>query len=209
MFEHEVTAPASSLGRLAPGVRCSVVCALAEATMMRTMSRLRDEMTPYGPLASEARKGPVPYSYWVVADSLAAGARPPSGGLEGIGRLTQEGIDEIVDLAGIDPEILGHVTVRARPIADLGVPSAAEMVSILDTIDRALDAGRAVYVHCLAGVGRTGTVVGCWLVRHRICPPHDAAALIARLRSQAGMPATRSPETSRQAELVESWVSGT
>lgn len=30
----------------------------------------------------------------------------------------------------------------------------------------ALAAGQTVYVHCYGGIGRTGTVVGCWLVRH-------------------------------------------
>ena len=36
----------------------------------------------------------------------------------------------------------------------------------LGAIDEALAGGRNVYVHCWGGVGRTGTVVGCWLVRH-------------------------------------------
>ena len=33
-------------------------------------------------------------------------------------------------------------------------------------VDDALGEGRTVYVHCWGGIGRTGTVVGCWLVRH-------------------------------------------
>ena len=40
------------------------------------------------------------------------------------------------------------------------------MSDILDAIDAALRDGKTVYVHCWGGVGRTGTVIGCWLVRH-------------------------------------------
>ena len=39
---------------------------------------------------------------------------------------------------------------------------------ILDEIDGAILNGKTVYVHCLGGIGRTGTVVGCYLVRHGI-----------------------------------------
>ena len=41
------------------------------------------------------------------------------------------------------------------------------MREILDCLDDALRSGRKVYVHCRAGIGRTGTVVGCLLVETR------------------------------------------
>lgn len=151
----------------------------------------------------------MPSSYWVVADSLGAGARL-FGSRDGVASIVEVEVDLIVDLMGIESATHGQpdIEVRPHPIADFGVPTAAEMVSILDTIDGALDAGRVVYVHCLAGVGRTGTVVGCWLIRHRICPPREATGLIGRLRHQAGLPGTRSPETRQQVGFVESWVPG-
>ena len=51
------------------------------------------------------------------------------------------------------------------PIEDLSVPTLADMERILGAIDDELAAGRAVYLHCWGGIGRTGTVVGCYLVR--------------------------------------------
>jgi hypothetical protein len=35
---------------------------------------------------------------------------------------------------------------------------------ILQHIRSELEAGRLVYVHCWGGKGRTGTVIGCWLI---------------------------------------------
>ncbi len=50
-------------------------------------------------------------------------------------------------------------------IRDFGIPTKEFMTKILDVIDTALNAGHKVYVHCWGGIGRTGTVVGCYFVR--------------------------------------------
>jgi len=51
-------------------------------------------------------------------------------------------------------------------IRDLSVPDKELMTEILDTIDNAISKNKKAYVHCWGGVGRTGTVVGCHLVRN-------------------------------------------
>jgi protein tyrosine phosphatase len=99
----------------------------------------------------------------------------------------------------------------------MGVPSSKLMTSILDTLDGALGVG-ATYVHCVGGRGRTGTVVGCYLVRHaaRLMGANDgqdagtlALARIAELRAAQRVPlAERSPETRAQREFVLGWDRG-
>ena len=45
------------------------------------------------------------------------------------------------------------------PVPDFGVVSDRSLVALVDELRRAIDAGRCLYVHCMGGHGRTGTVV--------------------------------------------------
>ena len=53
-----------------------------------------------------------------------------------------------------------------RAIRDMRVCNERHMRRVLDAIDKDIADGRTVYVHCWGGIGRTGMVIGCWLVRH-------------------------------------------
>ncbi len=124
---------------------------------------------------------PTPDSYWVEPGRLLAGAYPRE-----LAPFRDAGITAFVDL-----------TEGEYAIPDRTCPSPATMTRILDRLDELLAAGEVVYVHCLAGIGRTGTVVGCYLVRHGTSG-QDALDTVERLR---GAP----PETPEQLRLVLDW----
>jgi hypothetical protein len=158
-----------------------------------------------------SRSGPVPGSYWVIPERLLAGPYPLAWGEDATPALRGAGIDCFVDLTrsgeyGIAPYsgLVGECEHTRHPIADGGCPAAEEMHAILDTIDLALDRSRGVYVHCLGGIGRTGTVVGCHLVRHGM-QPGEALETIAAWRAGIAGGERRSPETDAQERFVLAW----
>ena len=94
------------------------------------------------------------------------------------------------------------------PIPDTGIPTVTKMKMILDEVDGAMDQGKPVYVHCLAGRGRTGTVVGCWLMRHGKATATGVIAMIHELRKNDPNSYQPSPENDRQRLMVTSWEPG-
>ena len=173
----------------------------------------------------DGQERPMENSYWIQPSRFAAGEYPghwdPLWASEKVRKLLDAGIDHFIDLtepgelepySGIvakEAHRLGlDIGWERHPIVDLSIPSSPEkMVKILDAMDAALGNGKTLYVHCWGGVGRTGTTVGCWLVRHG----HTGDEALRRIAEWwQGMEKIyyhpRSPETREQREYVRSWT---
>ncbi|MDE2901001.1 MAG: protein-tyrosine phosphatase family protein, partial [Chloroflexota bacterium] len=162
--------------------------------------------------------------YWVVPGALLAGEYP--GALQQadarrkLHALVEAGVTEFIDLTTVrelepykellleEAALIGVTASHARhPVDDMNVPqSHREMVAILDAMDVAVRADRLVYVHCWGGIGRTGTVVGCWLVRHGLSGEDALARLDTLWRAMEKAPSrVSSPETPAQFSYVRNW----
>ena len=176
--------------------------------------------------ASIGSDRPLANTYWVEPGRFAAGEYPGARSREeAAGRLRillRAGIDCFIDLtqpheglapyAGIaaaEASRLGTTFVHERhSIVDMVVPrSPQETAGILDAIDEALDDGRSVYVHCWGGIGRTGTVVGCWFVRHGMTGDEALAQIAERWRGmEKAYRHPRSQQTAQQRRYVRDWT---
>ena len=161
---------------------------------------------------------PLPESYWVLPGRLLAGGYPASldagATRERLERLLAAGVDRIVDLTethelpAYAQWLPGRIEHHRHAIRDHSVPAdPAEMRRILALIETSLEEGRRLYVHCRAGIGRTGTVVGCLLVEQGLSGEEALAALnrASRASARAGV-SSSVPETASQAEYVRGWV---
>lgn len=111
-------------------------------------------------------------------------------------------------LTELEEEVGAPLRRISLPIADMGIPEAGEtMLTILRHIRESSSVAPAVYVHCWGGIGRTGTVVGCWL---RECG-YDGESALAHVQKlyASHMPKVslhpESPQTPAQKNYIRFW----
>eukprot|EP00977_Amphora_coffeiformis_P000511 scaffold126_cov178-Amphora_coffeaeformis.AAC.10 len=175
-----------------------------------------------GPPAQPPR--PNPCTYW-VSDHLMAGEHPTDKrGVDHsrakLARYLDAGISVFIDLTepGQKPAYqdlvqevaqakdLTAIEYHRLAVPDFGIPSVSLMKQILDTIDDAVARDKKVYVHCAGGIGRTGTTVGCYLVRHG----NDGTTALQEVNrlfqhSERRLESFNSPETREQMNFVRNW----
>ncbi|MCB5286265.1 MAG: dual specificity protein phosphatase family protein [Candidatus Cloacimonetes bacterium] len=173
---------------------------------------------------------PFPRSYWVREFDFLAGYTPADGNHqimeEKLRSLVKAGICTIINL--MEPDEVDYtgglfeqyeqplreiakaqnreIAYHNIPIVDRNIPTKETMRRILHAINASLRQGKPVYVHCWGGKGRTGTVVGCWLVDSGIADGKTALKMIQDLRKDDPKRDDPSPETGDQESFVLNWI---
>jgi atypical dual specificity phosphatase len=174
--------------------------------------------------AGDALPRPHTNCYWLVPGRLLAGEYPadddPRRMASQMQALLDAGVSHCIDLTH-ESEALpaygatlaqaaegrGTVAVTQRfSVADFGVPSVPGMRRTLAAIDDALGAGGTVYLHCRAGIGRTGTVAGCFLREQGLTADETLALIQHKWQAMAKrVYVAQSPETDEQREFIAAW----
>jgi len=169
---------------------------------------------------------PFRYSYWAVPGKILAGCCPgtidPGTIQEQLSALLEAGITLVVNLMEV-PEtelfqtffdtyesILPNLaTARGRkirierfPIPDRSIPTTEQMTAILACVRQEVNACGVVFVHCLGGIGRTGTVIGCYFVEQGHPKPLEQ---LQALTASEGAYFWPTPQTEEQRDFVLCW----
>ncbi len=116
----------------------------------------------------------MPNTYWVVAGRILAGEYPggadPAETRPRLGKLREAGVDRYIDLTeeGELPPyahfLPKNIEYLRSAIVDCSVPyNVSQTRTCSSSLHSALAQDRCVYVHCRAGIGRTGVIMGCFL----------------------------------------------
>jgi hypothetical protein len=180
----------------------------------------------------EDHRIPLLGAYWVQPGRFLAGVDPgdldPELTRSRLRNLVSAGVRTFIDLTEADEPLRSAkggtsyysvlreictaesmpITYVNFPLQDGGVPSPWTVRCILDVIDRSIADDNPVYLHCWAGRGRTGTVVGCYLKRHGLAEDADVLQELSALRRGTRDAAAPSPQTKEQVRLVTTWKKG-
>jgi atypical dual specificity phosphatase len=104
---------------------------------------------------------------WLIAGKLA-GLAYPEAGQDDLLELRQMGVRALVSLT--ERALPGALVQKFDiaylhlPIANFAPPKPEQIDRFVSFCEDNISAGRPVAVHCLAGMGRTGTMLACYLV---------------------------------------------
>lgn len=164
---------------------------------------------------------PHPNCYWLSPLILAGeypGAKAAPAAKQKLHDCFAAGVRHFIDLTesrdGLAPyepmlaELPAPVGYERHGLKDMGLPeSPHDTARILDRLDALAAAGTPTYLHCWGGIGRTGLVAGCWLVRHGRTGEAALAELAghwASVEKRVRFP--ESPQTSAQRRYVVEWA---
>ena len=119
---------------------------------------------------------------WLIAEKLAGSAIPTSS--DEIKWALDEGVKSIVTIREepLDEDWIKDVNYLHIHSNDMGVPEFDDLTRAVDFIHERITNNEPVMVHCLAGLGRTGTILACYLIKYQKLSADDSIQKVRESR---------------------------
>lgn len=126
-------------------------------------------------------KKPTNFS-WLIDDKLAGSGMPTSSAeLEWV---IKKGVKSIVTMteAPLPESWIENIKYLHVPTEDLSAPDMEKIDNTVDFIHERIKNNEPTMVHCAAGIGRTGTILACYLIKYHNLSVEDAIDKVRKER---------------------------
>ena len=119
---------------------------------------------------------------WLIENKLAGSAIPTS--KDEVQWLHEQGVKSIVTIREepLDNDWINKMNYLHVLSDDMGVPTFEDLANSIDFIHERIQNNEPVLVHCLAGMGRTGTILACYMIKYQKMSAEDAIQHIREKR---------------------------